>query len=156
MPETVKLIELSTETKNGLEYINVPRDMTHVSGYSDCSELESIAIPSGATEIGASAFSGCRSLTSIAIPDSVTEIGMEAFMCCTSLTGITIPDGVTEIGSSAFKNCILLFKTVAIPDSVTKIGDDAFGGCTSITASYKDNVYNYEHIEELYAAINGN
>ena len=39
-------------------------------------------IPSGVTEIGASAFSGCKSLATVAIPRSVRKIGVWVFTEC--------------------------------------------------------------------------
>ncbi len=68
---------------------------------------------------------------------------------------MTIPDGVTEIGGDAFRGCKSL-TSVTIPDSVTEIGDGAFYDCTSVKVTYKGETYDYDHIEDLYKAINSN
>lgn len=44
-------------------------------------------------------------LTSIEIPEGVSEIGQEAFDHCSDLLGVTIPSTVTNIYSSAFYGC---------------------------------------------------
>ncbi len=70
--------------------------------FYDCSNLTSVTIGNGVTEIGNGAFRNCSKLTSITIPDSVTEIGGYAFEDCSNLTSVTIGNGVTSIGSGAF------------------------------------------------------
>ncbi len=110
---------------SGISKINI--------AFSSCSNLKSINIPDGVTQIGGGAFYGCSSLTSITIPDGVTQIGYNAFYDCSSLTSINIPDGVTQIGNNAFGFCSNL-KSINIPDSVTQIGDGAFGSCSSLTS----------------------
>lgn len=51
-------------------------------------EVTSVNIPNGVTDIGDSAFYGCTSLASITIPDSVTFIDDMVFSGCTSLANI--------------------------------------------------------------------
>ena len=73
------------------------------------SEIKSVIISEGVTNIGNSAFCGSSNLTSIVIPDSVTSIGHDAFTECISLTSITIPNGVASIGSDAIPNATLIY-----------------------------------------------
>ncbi len=113
-------------------------------GYS---QLTSIEIGSGVTEIGGSAFSSCDSLTnviwnavdcpfayqfassgninSVTFGKNVRTIPGGMFCDCTWLTSIEIPDGVTSIGEDAFNGCSEL-KSIKIPNSVTSIGSSAF------------------------------
>ena len=51
-------------------------------------EVTSVNIPSGVTNIGYYAFSGCSKLSSITIPDTVTKIGSSVFFGCSSLANI--------------------------------------------------------------------
>lgn len=90
-----------------------------------CTELTSIEIGNGVTNIGSSAFFGCRELTSIEMPSNVTNIGIGALEYCTGLTSVKLTNSVTRIGSSAFFGCKGL-TSVEIPSSVTEIGDYAF------------------------------
>lgn len=66
------------------------------------SNLTSISIPSGVTEIGEYAFEHCYYLTSIDIPSSVTKIRSYAFCACSSLASLIIPSSVTKIGEGTF------------------------------------------------------
>ena len=101
--------------------------------FCDCSSLTSITIPDSVTSIGEHAFSDCSSLTSVTIPDSVTSIGRHAFAWCYSLTSVTISDSVISIGWGVFYACKSL-TSITIPDSVTSIGEIAFACCDSLTS----------------------
>lgn len=63
-------------------------------------------IPSSVTKIGQYAFSYSE-MTSLTIPDGVTEIEMYAFDSCYEIANITIPSSVTSIDSSSFNYCNL-------------------------------------------------
>ena len=52
--------------------------------------------------IGDSAFIDCTELTSVTIPDGVTDIRWRAFYNCVSLKSVTIPKSVTYIDNYAF------------------------------------------------------
>ena len=101
--------------------------------FYECSELKSLKLPSGVTEIGSCAFKYCSRLTSLSLPSGVTEIGSCAFEDCIGLTSLTLPSSVTEIGSSAFEGCRGL-SSLTIPPGVTKIGLYAFKGCSRLTS----------------------
>lgn len=122
--------------------------------YGNSSEITRITIPDSVTSIDSNAFDSCSSLTSINIPDGVTVIRYNTFSGCTSLTSVTIPDSVTAIEFCAFLSCSSL-ASITIPDSVTEVGDNAFNGCENIKATYKGVTYDYDHISDLYSAING-
>jgi hypothetical protein len=127
--------------------------------FSDCTSIQSIAIPDSVTWIGASAFSGCAGLQSITIPDSVTWIGASAFSGCTSLD-YNIYDNGKYLGNSnnpymvlveavdknitsckihsdtklildAFSGCAKL-TSITIPNGVTQIARTAFSGCAGL------------------------
>ena len=56
--------------------------------------------------IDGSTFDGCSNLTSVTIGNGVTEIGEFAFDGCSNLTSVTIPNSVTSIEKYAFRDCI--------------------------------------------------
>ena len=126
----------------------------------DQTQLTSVEIPDGVTEIGAWAFSGCTGLKTVSVPDSVTSVGICAFSDCSSLayiesdgaaflgnknnpyvilmhmtdpsvTSFTIPDGTKIVYAEAFKDCTAL-TDIVIPESVTCIGNASFSGCTGL------------------------
>ncbi|MGN0682229.1 MAG: leucine-rich repeat domain-containing protein [Oscillospiraceae bacterium] len=179
MPDSVTGFRLSGTIKKGLENINIPKGVTRIPegefswcwelvgvyipegvreigerAFEECSVLTSVTIPDSVTTIGNRAFSGCFYLASVTIPGGVTTIDYEAFGRCPCLTSVQIPDSVTKLDGRAFAYCISL-TSVQIPDSVTEIGETAFEGCEKIQASYKGKTYDYEHLDDLYNAING-
>ena len=98
----------------------------------DNSDVTSVVIQDGITNIGDKAFMDCKKLTSISIPESVTKIGSRAFLNCSRLALVVLPD-VTEIGEYAFANCEIL-TSINLPESITSIGDRAFSGCSSLNS----------------------
>ena len=110
----------------------IPNSVTTILyAFSGCSNLKSISIPNGVTEIGEHAFSYCESLSSIAISNSVTRIGRYAFRGCSGLTSVSIPNSVTIIEENAFYDCTGL-TSVDIPESVANI--TGFAGCMGLTS----------------------
>lgn len=95
------------------------------------SDVVSVTIPDGVTEICSRAFRRCSSLTHIELPDSVKVISEGAFEGCTSLTNIELPDSLTRISDYAFQDSISL-TNVVIPDKVTSLGRGVFSGCINL------------------------
>ncbi|MDE7400195.1 MAG: leucine-rich repeat domain-containing protein [Oscillospiraceae bacterium] len=122
--------------------------------FAGLTDITSITIPNSVIKMGDHVFDYCTGLASVTIGSGLTEIGVSTFVNCMNLTSITIPSNVTKIGDYAFDNCSSL-TNITIPDSVTEIGYDAFAHCESINATYKGTSYDYQHIEDLYKAING-
>lgn len=118
------------------------------------------------TYIMARAFTPCTNLTSVTIPEGVTEINRLAFDCCNQLRGLhvaprnsaygsvdgvllnksqtalircpvakagsyAVPKTVTNVCALAFTYCTRL-TNVAIPGSVTTIGYGAFESCSGL------------------------
>ncbi len=115
--------------------------------FSYCSNLTSVEIPAGVTNIGAHAFRSCGNLTEIKIPSSVTHIGDGAFCDCRSLENVKIPFGVTDIEDQAFLWCKSL-TSIEIPSSVTNIGYGVFHSCDSLTSITVDIASQYYSSED--------
>ena len=118
-----------------LKSLKLPSGVTEIGScaFKYCSRLTSLSLPSGVTEIGSCAFEDCIGLTSLTLPSSVTKIGSFAFKYCSRLTSLSLPSGVTEIGSCAFEDCIGL-TSLTLPSSVTEIGSSAFEGCRGLSS----------------------
>ena len=97
------------------------------------SEIKTVIIGEGVTNIDWYAFEGCSSLTSITIPEGVTSIDWGAFEGCSSLSSVTLPECLTSIGNSAFSGCSSL-SSITIPKGVTSIENSAFSGCSNLTS----------------------
>ncbi|MDR0834529.1 MAG: leucine-rich repeat domain-containing protein, partial [Candidatus Symbiothrix sp.] len=84
--------------------------------YSVRTNIQTVTIQNGVTNIGNRAFKDCSNLRTItALPVSVTKIGYQSFYNCThsNFTAITIPATVNTIEGEAFLNCTNL-KTVTL------------------------------------------
>ena len=99
---------------------------------------KNVIIPNNVKKIGGhgflsahGAFENRSDIISVQIPDGVTDIAMNAFQNCTSLISIEIPKSVKSISISAFENCLSL-TSVVIQGKTTSVHSDAFKNCTSL------------------------
>ena len=114
--------------------VMIANGVTNIGEYAffDCSALTNITIPGSVKYIGFYAVYGCRSLLSITIPEGVTALGPSALSNC-GLISVTLPESLTSIGAGAFGSCFDL-KNVSIPNAVTSIGSSAFSYCIALTS----------------------
>ena len=107
--------------------ITVPNGVTEIAdgAFANMPYLYSVKLPASVTKIGAGAFEGCSNLQTVAFGKKLTVIGDAAFRGCTSLEEVKLPSSVTIIGHQAFADCASLSK-VTLPKSITKIGNDIF------------------------------
>ena len=96
------------------------------------SNISTIVLPKGVTEIKDKAFYNASQLKIVYLPNTVETIGNSAFENCTRLKTMDISYPVKSIGSSAFRRCINL-ASVILPDTLETIGADCFNGCSSLT-----------------------
>lgn len=107
--------------------------------------LTSIELPEGITEIEPYVFSNCKNLAEVKLPKSLTEICYSAFANCESLASVNIPCGVKKMGKNAFQRTAL--KNAVIPASVTELAPNAFSFCedmSNITVDEENPVYKSE------------
>lgn len=76
-------------------------------------DLKTIVIPEGVTDIGSRAFYGCENLEAVTLPSTISIISDEAFAYCTSLTQINLPDQLFFVGENIFYECNALKLTEA-------------------------------------------
>ena len=88
------------------------------------SEIKSVIIKNGVTNVGSSAFVDCYSLSSIEFASSVKKIGNDAFNGCSSLKNVTFPSYLVSIGERSFQKTYI--NTIKLPSSIQSIGTYAF------------------------------
>lgn len=115
---------------------------------NNLSQITTLVIQEGITEIGVGAFAFCENLTQVTIPKSLAVSDMWAFVDCYSLSEVYISDLVAWVSLDAFawdgnplsagsleKKLYLngqLVTDPVIPSGATKIATNSFADCSSI------------------------
>ncbi len=100
--------------------------------FFNCTEITTVTIPAGVTDVAFNSFMYCTNLKSISFPNTITALGDGVFAYCSHLTSVDLPDGLTTLQSGMFDHCSAL-STVDIPGRCTSIGSFAFQSCTSLS-----------------------
>ena len=111
--------------------------VTELPNLRSMTNLKTLVIGNGITEIETNAFMSLTQLSSVTFGENITEIGSFAFARCTSLTEIVLPKNLQVLTSGAFYSCSNL-TTVTIYGNITAINYNAFRNCTSLTDVYFD------------------
>ena len=114
--------------RNSIEEIEITGGEISSQTFSGLTNLRTVKINDGITEIGYSAFYNCTALTSVSLPDSLTMIAAFAFEGCSSLTSISLPDSITEIYSGAFDGTAIT--SIRFPAGMEYV--DHIGNCASL------------------------
>lgn len=105
--------------KYGTNFVTLP-----AGWYNSNNCPEHIIVPSNFKKIAPEAFfSGCTNLKSITLPEGLTEIGENAFYC-RSMTDINLPNSIEKIGDNAFYYTGI--SEAILPASIKYIGKNAF------------------------------
>lgn len=101
-------------------------------------EIETVVLPEGITEISNYAFNGCTGIKNVNFPESLTYIGFAAFSGCINLTQIDLPESQElALDSYAFSGTGLT--SVYVPANCRFHADDGvpaisiFEGCANLT-----------------------
>ncbi len=133
----------------GLKNAQVPDTVTEIgAGAFAGSDITSLTLPKGLTEIPMDLCSMCWELKSVKIPAEVRAIGNGAFMYCRSLNGLNLPEGLETIGEGAFmqyvqnvqyyysmsggKKRYTSLSSIKFPASLKTIGKNAFVACDAL------------------------
>lgn len=117
---------------SGIERIRVGAGCSiNSSAFSNCYNLQSVSIPSGATGTFGTAFKYCVALSFVSIPSGVTSVGSNAFDYAYGLKVVSFPSGVTSIGGYAFRGDKAL-QPPSIPSGVTSISSYMFYDCNGL------------------------
>ena len=129
-----------------------PYATSTVSPWNSRSDIKSVIIENGVTNVGESAFYSCKNLTNITIANSVLTIERNAFAFCEKLTSVTIPGNVTRIGNFSFLSCLSL-ATVTLKEGVKEIGTQAFAYCGALSqVSFPDSLESIESTAFYYCS----
>lgn len=126
----VKTIGWNAFIYTGLKDVVIPDNVTTMTDFYCSSNLRSIVIGKGITEIGSHDFYLCSGLEKVVFRGDIVKIGESAFQGC-NLKDFTLPDTLELIGNSAFENCTEL-NSISIPNNVTKIENYVFADCRNL------------------------
>ena len=110
--------------------------------------IETIALPTGLTDLVEACFYECPNLVSIDIPTGVTRIGENMFGKCKKLQSVKIPATVNTIMGGSFKECSSLSEVICLNPTPPSLGVDVFLGLPLATR----NLTVPDGSEALYAA----
>lgn len=117
-------------SRTQIRSVTIPSGVTDIGQYAffGCTNLTSVTLPSTVTRIEPYAFSGCTRLGgTLNLPSRLLQVGQSAFSGCTSLAGVTFPRGIHTIDQGAFSGCSKL-SSASLPNGLTTIGNSAFSG----------------------------
>lgn len=132
-----KYVGESTEVEVPEEIEGLPVRVIESGAFASATELRSIVIPSGVTEIAdgknstLGVFYNCTSLVHVILPDSLTYIGDYGFYGCTSLDNIYLPNSLEKLGNYVFKNCSML-ESISLSNSLKRFDASILSG-TNVT-----------------------
>lgn len=111
--------------------------MTKIGNYAfyNCTDISSLTLPSGVTDIRSSAFQGCKSLTSVTLPSGVKDVAPLTFYGCESLRSINLSSDLKYISGEAFKGCTGLTFIYAFMEKPCEIKETSFDNETKINAT---------------------
>ncbi len=155
IPEGIVSISDNAFANSQVRNITLPSTLKYIgnSAFFNCTNLVSVSIPAGVTEIGALAFSLCQKLEQVSFnakDSKLVKIGESAFSECSALTSINVPYTVESVGDKAFMNCRSLSTvnfdyivvttnednttttTVVAKSNLTELGESAFYNCNGL------------------------
>ncbi|MCL2078517.1 MAG: leucine-rich repeat protein [Oscillospiraceae bacterium] len=105
LPATLKTISTYAFAGTQITTINLPDGVTDIGNFAfyNCKQLESVDLSCLAmTSLSNSVFYGCNVLSSLTLPAALKTIGVNVVYNCHELGYIKIPASVTAINSAAF------------------------------------------------------
>ena len=106
IPSTVTEIGTGAFQWSGIRHASIPGGAQLGRDIFAYSDLETVELGYGITEVPNGMFFQCQNLTSVSIPGSVKVIGAIAFCDCTSLASVTIGEGLERVeANNTFDGC---------------------------------------------------
>lgn len=120
-----------------LTTVNTSNSVKAIGNYAFAqTAIKSVLLSRALTELGEGAFLGTN-LTTITIPSGVSQIKASTFYNCYELKGVKLGTGVEEIGDYTFASTGLL--SLTMPDNLKSIGYAAFADCTDLVKISSNN-----------------
>lgn len=85
-------------------------------------------------KIGDNAFSGATNLSSVTIDNGVTQLGIQSFMYCSGITSFTFPSNLERIDGACFRYANSI-TSLNVPNGLTYLGTGCFADMAGLTAA---------------------
>lgn len=109
--------------------------------FSNATELTSVILPGGITEIKDFAFEKCTKLSSVVMPGTQVKFGQGTFFLCSEIENVTFGSDWTQIDLGVFRWAGKI-KEISIPAKVTKIYNiNSLKGLTRVHVDNNNSQY---------------
>ena len=109
--------------------------------FSNATELTSIILPSGITEIKDFAFEKCTKLNSVVMPGTQVKFGQGTFYLCSEIEKVTFGSDWTQINLAVFRWADKI-REISIPAKVLKIYNfNSLKGLTKVSVDNNNSQY---------------
>lgn len=149
-----------------LKNIIIPKSVKKIKNYAfeGFTDIETVVLESGITEIGINSFARCNNLKEIYIPKTVKKVRENAFMMSKNLKKVNYEHNLLEYCNIKFYTKgsnpavyaeeiyidDLYYQDLVIPDNIIVVGQYQFSGFKQLTSIKMKNV----HTIERYAFVN--
>jgi|GEM_PF-3964827 len=122
--------------------------------WSKQSEITSVIIEEGVTEIGRGAFYSYANLTEVTISNSVRSTGAKSFLGCSNLARVTIGSVIKELSYASFQACKNLKEFTINALEAPTIGYDCFYNTPRIDVlNYPEGAKGYMRFAEFFINV---
>lgn len=109
--------------------------------FSNATELTSVILPGGITEINDFAFERCTKLNSVVMPGTQVKFGQGTFFLCSEIENVTFGSDWTQVDLKVFRWANKI-KDIFIPAKVSKIYNiNSLKGLTRVTVDNNNSQY---------------
>ena len=143
------------DNNSNITSVTIPEGVTNIGfrAFYKCKSLVEVSIPDGVETIGTQAFSSCENLREVTLPDSVKTLDEGAFGFCTALESVTLSNKLTKINKNEFVCCKNL-TSIKLPSGIKTIGENAFWGCTNLESINLPDGLKQIHTKAFYECTN--
>lgn len=126
--------------KSQVKSLTIGTGVTEIAegAFWECKNLTNVSIPNTVGQIDGLAFAGCTALTDLVIPSSVKTIGVDCFRECKNLRSVSLNYGLEKLEWRAFYSCSKL-RTISIPGSLKEFDSEVFKDCEELTSATIEN-----------------
>ena len=115
-----------------IKTITIENGITEIGKYAfSGTSAETVWMADSVTKLGQNSFSGSKSLTFVTFSKNLVSTGNYVFSGCSVLDNVVLPSTFNSSATGVFLNCSAL-KNITIEEGAKNVGNDFFLGCKSL------------------------